>query len=90
MSSHDTPHHFRPPVITQLRDDGLRYQSKAPGSPFENGFSGSMGTMSCFFCGTHRSPGLRTTQKVLGRSQTVCNPVCAKNPRAARSAGQGG
>lgn len=73
------------PIVTQLNEDGLRYRSKAPGSPFENGFSGMGGTMSCFFCGMHRTPGLRSTQKVLGRSQVVCQPMCDKNPRWRRS-----
>nr|WP_230181381.1 hypothetical protein [Aquabacterium sp. CECT 9606] len=72
------------PAETILRDDGLRYQSKAPGSPFANGFAGGIGSMSCFFCGAHRGASLRVMQKVLGRSQPVCQPPCGKNPRHGR------
>ncbi|HXD08218.1 MAG TPA: hypothetical protein VN680_19495 [Burkholderiaceae bacterium] len=69
---------------TQIQEDGLRYRSKAPGSPFSprpGAFSGAVNTMSCFFCGSHRAPAQRTMQKILGRSQPVCDPMCDKNPR---------
>lgn len=66
---------------TVLSADGLRYRSKASGSPFVHAFVGSVGTMSCIFCGTHRTPGMRVMQKVLGRSHPVCLPLCQKNPK---------
>lgn len=74
----------RKDTTTRIQDDGLRYQNKPSGSPFSarpGAFSGAANTMSCFFCGTHQPPQRRTMQKVLGRSQPVCEPVCEKNPR---------
>lgn len=77
--------HPRPTVIeevpTIVRDDGLRYRSKTSGSPFPNALASGIGTMSCFFCGTHRGTTSRTTQKVMGQSRAVCMPICTKNPR---------
>ncbi len=35
---------------TQIKTDGLRYQSKEPGS----GFGPMVGLMSCLVCGLHR------------------------------------
>lgn len=64
---------------TLVRDDGLRYLSKTSGSPFPNAFASGIGTMSCFFCGTHRGTTSRTTQKVMGKSRTVCRPACDRN-----------
>jgi hypothetical protein len=66
---------------TIVRDDGLRYLSKTSGSPFPNAFASGIGTMSCFFCGTHRGTTSRATQKVMGQSRAVCAPACSKNPR---------
>jgi hypothetical protein len=71
-----------PAVETVVRSDGLRYQSKPAGSMFINVLSGGGGTMSCFFCGTHRPPSMRVMQKILGRNEPVCNPLCAKNPKS--------
>ncbi len=68
-------------VTTIVRDDGLRYLSKSSGSPFPNALASGIGTMSCFFCGTHRGRSSRTTQKVMGHSRAVCAPACPKNPR---------
>jgi hypothetical protein len=63
-------------VKTRIEADGLRYRSKAPGSPFApaGAFGGS--TMSCFLCGTHRPRSMLKMRKLLGKSQTVCNPSC--------------
>ena len=79
----------RKDTTTRIQQDGLRYTSKAPGSPFSprpGAFSGATNTMSCFFCGAHQPPNRRTMQKVLGRSQPVCEPLCEKNPRAKKLA----
>jgi|SRR6188472_512303 hypothetical protein len=81
----------RKDTTTRIQQDGLRYTSKAPGSPFSprpGAFSGATNTMSCFFCGAHQPPNRRTMQKVLGRSQPVCEPLCEKNPRAKKLAAQ--
>lgn len=79
----------RKDTTTRIQEDGLRYTSKAPGSPFSprpGAFSGATNTMSCFFCGAHQPPNRRTMQKVLGRSQPVCEPLCEKNPRSKKLA----
>ena len=59
-------------VGTKLSTDGLRYTSKASGSPF----LGSGNTRSCFKCGKHRSAAELQPKKVLGRSEMVCKPSC--------------
>ena len=55
---------------TTIEADGLRYRSKAPGSPF------AATTMSCFLCGKHRPRALLKSRKLLGKSQPVCAPSC--------------
>lgn len=72
---------------TTIANDGLRYTKKAAGSPFvsnQGSFSGS--TLSCLFCGQHRKPNERVTQRVFERNQQVCEPPCAKNPKARKAA----
>ena len=66
--------------------DGLRYKSKASGSPFAAAASFGGATMSCFLCGKHRARSLMGTRKVAGKSQTVCAPSC-KALEAALAAG---
>lgn len=66
---------------TAIHDDGLRYKSKVNGSPFGGAGSSTYSTKSCFFCGEHRGVGQRTTQKILGRHEPVCMPLCEKNPK---------
>ena len=61
---------------TAVMADGLRYKSKASGSPFAAAASFGGATMSCFMCGKHRPRSLRGTRKVAGKSQTVCSPTC--------------
>lgn len=63
-------------VKTRIEADGLRYRSKAPGSPFSAVGSFGAATMSCFLCGKHRPRSLLMSRKLLGRSQTVCSPSC--------------
>jgi hypothetical protein len=66
----------KPITTTKMLEDGLRYKSKASGSPFKSGsFSGST-TMSCFLCGKHRARSQLGTRKFLGKSQAVCAPSC--------------
>lgn len=52
--------------------NGLRYRSKATGSPFGD----SKNTRSCFKCGRHRAPDQLMAHKVLGRTEMVCKPSC--------------
>jgi hypothetical protein len=63
------------PRKTAVQDDGLRYKSKAGGSPFASqSFSNAM--KSCFLCGKHRVQSELTTRKLAGRTQAVCSPKC--------------
>ncbi len=59
---------------TSVTDDGLRYVSKLGGSPF----LGSGHTRSCFKCGRHRPPSSLQSVRLLGRTELVCKPSCAK------------
>ena len=59
---------------TAVKANGLRYKSKASGSPFAAAASFGGATMSCFMCGKHRPRSLMGTRKVAGKSQTVCAP----------------
>ena len=61
---------------TAVLADGLRYKTKASGSPFGAAASFGASTMSCFMCGKHRARSLMGTRKVLGKSQAVCAPSC--------------
>lgn len=57
---------------TAVKDDGLRFEARANGSPF----FGSGHMRSCFKCGRHRLPALLRSMKVLGRQERVCAPQC--------------
>lgn len=61
---------------TTIEADGLRYRSKAPGSPFAATSSFGAATMSCFLCGKHRPRAMLKSKKLLGKSQPVCSPTC--------------
>ncbi len=61
---------------TLIEADGLRYKSKAPGSPFGSAGTYSSATMSCFLCGKHRPRAMLKSRKLLGKSQPVCAPSC--------------
>ena len=63
-------------VKTTIEPDGMRYRSKAPGSPFSVAGSFGAATMSCFLCGKHRPRAQLKTRKLLGRAQSVCAPSC--------------
>lgn len=64
------------PPVTKLAENGLRYKSKAPGSPFETSSPFSSTTMSCFLCGKHRQRSQLKTRRLLGKPQAVCAPSC--------------
>ncbi|TAL17125.1 MAG: hypothetical protein EPO01_16860 [Aquabacterium sp.] len=66
----------RKPEVTAIGDDGLRYVSKTPGSPFGSTSSYSAATMSCFLCSRHRPRAMLMSRKYFGRSQSVCAPAC--------------
>ncbi len=63
-------------VKTQMHADGMRYRSKAPGSPFASAGVFSAATMSCFLCGKHRPRAQLKSRKLLGKTQFVCSPSC--------------
>lgn len=63
-------------VKTKIQADGLRYQSKASGSPFTSTGVFSAATMSCFRCGKHRARSSLKSLKLLGKTQSVCAPSC--------------
>lgn len=64
---------------TQVSDDGLRYKSRAAGSPFDSG--GHRGSMSCIKCGLHKSRALGSFRKVIGKSTFFCESCSIKkNP----------
>jgi hypothetical protein len=60
------------PAPTRVSEDGLRYSTKTPGSPF----TGVGHTRSCFLCGTHRQSSSLKSKRVLGRTEMVCAPSC--------------
>ena len=64
--------------LTKIREDGLRYTSKAAGCSDFGYLTASIGTMSCFKCGKHfpRSQGSHRT--LLGASRFVCVNCCNK------------
>jgi hypothetical protein len=64
------------PTKTRIFNDGLRYQSKVGGSPFNPAVNFGSSTMSCFLCGTHRLRSTMATRKFIGKSQAVCAPSC--------------
>lgn len=72
---------FPLPITTTVDQSGLRYVSKRPGSPFVDACGVGPSTRSCFFCGKHNGPSTRSMQKVMGRSEPVCAPLCPTNPR---------
>lgn len=57
---------------TTIASDGLRYVSRANGSPFDGG----AGTQSCFLCGKHRARSSLKSRKLIGRSRLVCAEPC--------------
>ncbi len=71
-------------VKTTIDADGLRYRSKAPGSPFSANGSFGAATMSCFLCGKHRPRSQLMSKKLLGKSQSVCAPSCKEAEAAAK------
>ena len=63
-------------VKTAVLADGLRYKSKASGTPFQASASFGAATMSCFLCGKHRARSQLKTRTLLGKAQAVCAPSC--------------
>jgi hypothetical protein len=78
----------KPATKTKILGDGLRYQSKVGGSPFNEAVNFNTSMMSCFLCGTHRVRSTMATKKFIGKSQAVCSPSC-KAAREADALGAG-
>lgn len=57
-----------PTVHTRISNDGLRYSSKATGSPFR----GNDNAMSCFICGRFFERSLGTYRMLAGTKRFVC------------------
>jgi len=56
---------------SEINPDGLRYKSKAAGSPFgDRGHH--VATMSCMKCGRHKPRALGSYKRLLGRSHFFC------------------
>lgn len=66
----------RDEIKTAMDSEGLRYLSKAPGSPFTVAGNFGAATMSCFLCGKHRPRTALKTRKLVGKTQFVCAPNC--------------
>jgi len=66
----------KPATKTKILDDGLRYQSKVSGSPFNGVSYFGASTMSCFLCGKHRLRSTMATRSFAGKSHAVCSPSC--------------
>jgi hypothetical protein len=66
------------PEITanSVKEDGLRYKKKAPGTPFSGPGLGHS-TMSCFRCGKHRPRTELESKRILGKNHQVCRGGCA-------------
>ena len=73
------------PETSEIDPSGLRYKSKAGGSPF--GASGGMSaTMSCYKCGLHKSRALGGFKKFLNQRMFVCGDCAAPSANPAASA----
>ncbi|NKI96814.1 MULTISPECIES: hypothetical protein [unclassified Rhizobacter] len=69
-------------VKNSIDAEGLRYRTKAPGSPFASAGVFSAATMSCFLCGKHRARTSLKSRKLLGKTQFVCAPSCKEADEA--------
>lgn len=68
-------------VATTLSVDGLRYVSRAGGSPFA-GRSNGGDTRSCFLCGTHKMISSGRFRLMCGKQQFVCFTCKPEKPAA--------
>ena len=67
---------FQPP--SQVNADGLRYKTKASGSPF--GPAPAM-SLSCIKCGIHRPRSLLKGFKLAGKVHYRCDDNCQGSSR---------
>lgn len=57
---------------TNISDDGRRYLSKEPGTPFPTVTEAIGATMSCWICGRHALRQLGSFRRLLGTKRFVC------------------
>jgi len=58
-------------VTSKVDDSGLRYKTKAGGSPFgTTGVAG--GSMSCYKCGQHKPRALGSYRRLAGKNMFAC------------------
>lgn len=65
---------YLPDQTTRVDNSGLRYQSKQPGSLF----GPTVGLMSCFVCGVHRSRAYLRPFKVAAATHYRCRAGCGQ------------
>lgn len=67
-------------VVTEVREDGLRYRSKVGGSPFGMVLaSPGEASRTCFCCGTRLSRTQQMVQVFGTKAQVVCKSLCEAN-----------
>ena len=57
---------------TNISDDGKRYLTKAPGTPFTTVTEAIGATMSCYVCGKHALRQLGAFRRLIGAKRFVC------------------
>jgi hypothetical protein len=64
-------------IDTSISDDGRRYLTKAPGTPFPTVTEAIGATMSCWICGRHALRQLGTFRRLVGAKRFVCTEHAA-------------
>lgn len=72
---------MRDNTTTKISADGLRYRSRASGSPFAQ--SSGNASMSCAKCGLHKPRSLGSFKKLAGKSMFVCGDCVPPKPAVA-------
>ena len=70
-------------TTTSISDDGRRYRSKEPGTPFTTVSEAIGATMSCWICGRHALRQLGTFRRLVGAKRFVCTEHAGARPTAA-------
>lgn len=67
---------------TSISDDGMRYRSKEPGTPFPTVTEAIGATMSCWICGRHALRQQGTFRRLVGAKRFVCTEHAGSRPTA--------
>jgi hypothetical protein len=59
-------------TTTSISDDGKRFLSKVPGTPFTTVSEAIGATMSCYVCGKHALRQLGAFRRLIGAKRFVC------------------